>query len=124
MWSIERFMVCLGLVMILPTSIRAFDYNISSAGDLFLTDVSTGISGLRTIFTGDAIAVAVDGVTWEPSGVEGGDDFVTFTTSLNGEVVDTGTISLTNVGRELPMSLQVGSVLVPKSKCSTSKRDK
>jgi hypothetical protein len=124
MWSIERFMVCLGLVMVRPASIRAFDYNISSAGELFLTDVSTGISGLRTIFTGDAITVAVDGVTWEPSGVAGGDDFVTFTTSLNGEVVDTGTISLTDVGRELPMSLQVGTVLVPKSKCSTSKRDK
>jgi hypothetical protein len=106
----------LGSLTLLPASIHAFDYNITSAGDLFLTDVATGIPSLRTIFTGDVTAVAVDGVQWEPSGVEGGDDFVTFTTFLNGEAVETGIISLTDVGRELPTSFQVGTVTVPKSK--------
>jgi hypothetical protein len=106
----------LGLLILLPASIHAFDYNISSAGELALTDVATGIHDLKTIFTNDVTAVAVDGVEWEPSGVVGGDDFVTFTTLLNGEVVETGRINLTDIGRELPTSFEVGTVTVPKSK--------
>jgi hypothetical protein len=110
----------LGLLMLRPASIEAFRYNISSAGDLFLSDVSTGIQDLKTIFIGDATAVAVDGVEWEPSGVEGGNDFVTFTTLVNGEVVETGIINLTDAGLLLPTSFEVGTIMVPKSKLFTT----
>jgi hypothetical protein len=105
-----------GLLILLPASVHSFNYNISSAGDIFLTDAATGIQDLKTIFTGDATAVSVNGVSWERSGVQGGDDFVTFTTLVNGKVAEIGIINLTDVERELPTSFDVGTVTVPKSK--------
>ena len=100
----------------LSTPAGAFDYNISSAGELFLTDESTGISGIITLFTGDVTLVVADGVEWEPSGVEGGDTAVTFQTLLNGNVVDEGQISLEGTGRQLPTSVDCGSVKTDKGK--------
>jgi hypothetical protein len=94
----------------------AFDYNISSAGDLFLVDESTGISGITTLFTGEVVLVSVEGVAWEPSGVEGGEEFVIYQTLLNGQVVDEGNISLVGVDRQLPSSLECGSVQTDRCK--------
>jgi hypothetical protein len=116
MASLKLWTSLLGMLMLLPASIHAFDYNITSAGKIVLFDVATGIPGLKTIFTGDTTSVSVDGVEWEASGVEDGDNFVTFTTSLNGNVVEVGRISLAGVGRTLPTSFQVGNIIVPKSK--------
>lgn len=94
----------------------AFDYNITSAGELALSDNSTGISDLGTLFTGDVTLVSVVGVQWEPSGVEGGDEAVSFQTLLNGEVVDSGEISLVGVERQLPDSFDCGSVVTDRCK--------
>lgn len=94
----------------------AFDYNITEAGSLVLTDSSTGITDTVTIFTGDVTLVSVSGVTWEPSGVVGGDDFVSYTTLVNGDPQAIGIINISDVGRVLPTSFDVGNVTIPKSK--------
>ena len=94
----------------------AFDYNISYAGDLVLGDNSTGIGGIVTLFTGDVTLVFLDGVEWEPSGVEGGDETITFQTFLNGQLASEGLIPLTDVNRELPTQLEVGFVQTQKCK--------
>ncbi|KAG7373467.1 Na+/H+ antiporter NhaC-like protein [Nitzschia inconspicua] len=99
-------------LLLLAIPVTAFDYNITSAGSLDLTDVSTGIGGLKTIFTGDVTLVSVTGVEWEPSGVVDGDDIVSYTTIVNGVTQATGTISLVGVGRELPTDFDVGNITV------------
>jgi hypothetical protein len=105
----------LGLFLLLCRTSQAFDYNITSAGSLFLTDNSTGISGLQTIFTGDVTLVSVEGVEWGYTGLKGGNSSVTFTTLVDGVVQDEGTISLAGVGRELPTFFDCGSVLISQS---------
>ncbi|KAL3919404.1 MAG: hypothetical protein SGILL_003769 [Bacillariaceae sp.] len=97
----------------------AFDYNISSAGDVFLQDDSTGISGIVTLFTGDVTLVFLDGVTWDPSGVEGGDTAITYQTLLNGQLASEGEISLADVDRQLPTFLECGFVQTEKSGTNT-----
>ena len=94
----------------------AFDYSIVSAGGLVLGDNSTGIADLLTLFTGDVTLVFLDGVEWEPSGIEGGDEAITFQTLLNGQVASEGEISLVDVERQLPSQLEVGWVRTEKCK--------
>ena len=95
---------------------HAFDYNISSAGSVFLTDEKTSIVGLKTIFTGDVTLVTATDIEWEFTGMEGGDDFVRWTTIVDGQVQDEGIFNLTEVERELPSAIDCGSITVSKSK--------
>lgn len=100
------------------TTVHAFDYNVTAGDDtsIFLTDAKTGIPGLKTIFLNDVTLVAVNDVVWEESGVGStGNDFLTYQTLVNGELQAEGTIDLTGVGRQLPSSLDVGNVTIPKS---------
>jgi len=42
----------------------AFEYDITSAGEISLTDVETSISGLMTIFVDEYASVSVSGLEW------------------------------------------------------------
>lgn len=119
--SLKKNLLLLGLAAVcLPsTTVNAFDYNISSAGSLVLTDNSTGISEIITMFKNDVTLVSVDGVAWDYTGLEGGESLVTYTTIANGVVQDEGAIDISDTTRELPTSFDVGSVQVGKSKSSS-----
>lgn len=119
--SLKKNLLLLGLAAVcLPSNtVNAFDYNISSAGSLVLTDNSTGISEIITMFKNDVTLVSVDGVAWDYTGFEGGESLVTYTTIANGVVQDEGAIDISDTTRELPTSFDVGSVQVGKSKSSS-----
>jgi hypothetical protein len=70
-------------LLLAPTA--AFDYSLSSGGDLFLTDIDTSISGIVTLFTGEDIAVAVEGIEWE-EGSGGTDTVLIYETLVDGKV--------------------------------------
>ena len=93
----------------------AFDYDLVGAGDIALTDIETGIGGLKTLFTDNEIAVAVDGMEWEAndSGVMSG-GVILYATFVDGELASEGNVTLDDIGRELPSSIDVGTVKVSK----------
>jgi hypothetical protein len=96
-------------------SAAAFDYSLTGAGGIVLTDQETGIGGIMTIFTDSLIGVAVDGIEWEETGsVDQSDDTLYWETLIDGEVQSTGSMSLADVGRELPSSIDAGSVKTSK----------
>jgi hypothetical protein len=93
----------------------AFDYGLSAAGDLELTDIETGIEDIKTIFIKKDIAVKVTGVEWELSESNTtGSDILRWETSVGGEVQATGELNLTSdIGpRELPDEIDAGSIRV------------
>ncbi|CAJ1935026.1 unnamed protein product [Cylindrotheca closterium] len=101
----------LALLSLLGTSaVAAFDYDIVGAGSVVLTDVDTGISDLRTIFTDDEIAVSLDGLEWESNGGNTTDGLLFYKTYLDGELMSEGNMTLGDVGRELPSGLDAGTV--------------
>jgi hypothetical protein len=68
-----------------------------------------------TIFTDSDIGVAVDGLEWEETGsVDQSDDTLYWETLIDGEVQSSGSVSLADVGRELPTSIDAGSVKTSK----------
>jgi hypothetical protein len=96
-------------------SAAAFDYSLVGAGSILLTDVETGIGDILTIFTDSVIGVAVDGLEWNETGsVDQSDDTLYWETLLDGEVQSTGSFSLADVGRELPITFDAGSVKTSK----------
>jgi hypothetical protein len=73
------------LAPLLLAPAAAFDYSISNGGSLFLTDIKTTISGIVTLFTGEDIAVAVEGIEWE-GGSNGTDTLLIYETLVDGKV--------------------------------------
>lgn len=110
----------LALSSLVVGTANAFDYapNVEGASQT-LTDEATGIPGLRTIFVNDVTLVGLEGIEWSP--VEGsnatdeGSSLLVWETAVNGVVQSSGTIDLTGVDRELPTSIEAGSVLIDKS---------
>jgi hypothetical protein len=99
----------------LVASAAAFDYSLVGAGGISLTDLETRIGGIMTIFTDSDIGVAVDGLEWEETGsVDQSDDTLYWETLIDGEVQSSGSVSLADVGRELPTSIDAGSVKTSK----------
>jgi hypothetical protein len=90
----------------------AFDYSIVGAGSISLTDLETSIGGIISIFTDELVGVSVDGLEWEEneSSADQSDDTLSWETLIDGEVQSTGSMSLADVGRELPTSIDAGSV--------------
>ena len=83
-------------------------YEVTSAGDITLTDVDTEISGLRTVFLDEPTGVTLTGVAWNET-----DDTVTevtFETFVNGKSAATGTVEITD--GELPDTIDAGVVYV------------
>ena len=101
------------LVFFLAPRVTAFDYSLTNAGFIILTDVATSISPILTLFTGNEIAVKVDGIEWEETGaVNGSDNLLKFRTLVDGNEQASGSMSLNDVNRTLPTSLDVGSISV------------
>jgi hypothetical protein len=93
---------------------EAFDYALTSAGEISLTDTQTDISGIKTIFVGEQISVTVSNLEWEynESGYNETDTLV-WTTSVGGTVQASGSLDLSSLpSRELPTSLDVGNIKV------------
>lgn len=90
----------------------AFDYDIVGAGSIVLTDVRTSISGLETLFVDEEVYVTADGLEWvaNDSGSIGGAIF--YETFLDGALMAKGNMTLDGIGRELPTSIDVGTVTV------------
>lgn len=82
-------------------------YEITSAGEMSLTDSDTGISGILTVFTDEPIMVTLDGLEW-------GEDMNV--TTLSWEVFIEGKSVLQDSmeldGEDLPSSLEAGEVYV------------
>lgn len=104
--------------LLLATPVGAFNYNISSAGTIKLTDVATDIPDTKTMFTGDATYVAMKDIAWTFTGAEGGDDVVFYQTWVDGVMQAEGNFSLVGVERELPTEIPCGTIQVDKRKCT------
>ena len=106
-----------------PQTVSAFDYAIMSGDDtgLVMTDITTGISDLVTVFTNDATAVEMVGVEWEYTGSVSTETNVTWSLLLNGELVETGEVDIGDTQRELPTSFGCGSFTPSSSKSLTLK---
>ena len=113
----KLFSLLIGALLLSKTA-TAFDYMPVWGDDttIVLGDNSTGIGGIVTLFTGDVTLVFLDGVEWEPSGIEGGDTDLAFQTFLNGNLASEGLISLADVDRQLPSTLECGFVTTQKCK--------
>ncbi len=98
----------------LAIPVTAFDYSIIGAGSVLLTDVATAITPLETLFVNEEVAVTADGLEWEANDANSTTGTLLFKTFLNGGLVTSGNMSLNNVGRELPSSVDCGTLTVPK----------
>jgi hypothetical protein len=105
-----------GLASTAKNQVYAFNYNITSAGSLYLIDVGTTIPGIVSIFTNEATDVEVQGIEWAFTGEEGGDTSIAWQTFVNGVLQVEGTFSLEGVERELPTSIQCGTITISSSK--------
>jgi len=97
------------------TGVTAFDYAVTGAGDISLTDVGTSIGGIKTIFTHEEVSVTVSGVEWEALAANETTDDTTlyWETFVGGVSQATGTFDLSTLeGRELPSDIECGSVTV------------
>eukprot|EP00429_Kryptoperidinium_foliaceum_P008923 CAMPEP_0176011894 /NCGR_PEP_ID=MMETSP0120_2-20121206/5516_1 /TAXON_ID=160619 /ORGANISM="Kryptoperidinium foliaceum, Strain CCMP 1326" /LENGTH=128 /DNA_ID=CAMNT_0017344765 /DNA_START=35 /DNA_END=417 /DNA_ORIENTATION=+ len=109
-------MITRQLLLALATApVAAFDYNLVGAGSVVLTDVSTSISPLQTLFVDQDVSVVADGLEWEAN-----DNATTVTgtlfyeTFVDGKLAAQGNMSLDDVGRELPSSVDAGTLSVSK----------
>lgn len=103
---------------------RAFDYTPIIDGEdakQILTDNTTGIDHLHTIFIGDATLVLVDGVEWIKNEEVGNSSssILKWETSVNGVVQDSGEIDMSVYDRELPTSIETGMIQVDQKQTST-----
>ena len=103
------------LLLLWPSLVTGFDYSLDGAEGLILTDSETGITDLKTIFTDEDTAVTVDGISWvanDDATNTTGSLFLFWETFVNGELQDSGNVSLADVGRELPTSIEAGTIKV------------
>jgi hypothetical protein len=81
---------------------------------VLIPSCSTSISGIETIFVDKETLVSLSGLEWNATGpVNGADNLLHYETFLDGESKATGSISLADVGRELPTGLDCGTISVP-----------
>lgn len=109
------------------SSTSAFDYKIDtseSALGLFLVDVGTGIDNVRALHNGFEVSVDVTGIVWaEVANVTSSDSNLTYTTSVDGQFVSSGTYDLSADGKTLPSSIAAGTVSVDSSGTHTIQVD-
>jgi hypothetical protein len=122
--STTRTAMALGLLLVglmAPVVVDAFDYSITGVGGLFLADVETGIPGLVTIFTNAKTDVAVEGIEWAESNAPDNITTLFWSTTVDGILQDSGNVSLAGIGRELPNSIDTGTIAIPQSGTSAIK---
>jgi hypothetical protein len=104
----------LALLAVLAIKADAFEYNLVGGGSILLTDVATKISSLETLFVKEEVFVLADGLEWEANGGDSASGTLFYETFLDGKLVASGNHSLTEIGRELPSSIEAGTLSVPK----------
>ena len=97
----------------------AFDYDLASVGSISLMDSATSISDVVTLFLDQAVIVSVSDLEWVPivKDYEYNEDenILHYETRVDGILQEEGNISLKDVGRELPSSIDVGEIIVTKA---------
>lgn len=100
-------------LVLLPALASAFDYRLTGDGSISLTDSEVLKEGIQTIFSGEDTAVTVVDLGWEANSANGTDDTaVEWQLFVDGALVGSGTEDLTDVGRELPGSIDAGSFVL------------
>ena len=91
-------------------------YILASQSDLSLslTDVTTGVSPVLTLFLNEKVVVSVDGIKWEGA-ANSSSTVLEFTTVVDGNVFAQGKINLPESALELPYSVDVGEIYTSKS---------
>jgi len=95
----------------------AFDYTLTSVGDISCTDAKTLIPDLAVLFNSEAVLVHVSGLSWEETGAgtnNSSDDAIIlcWETLVGDDVLASGKHDLTEFGLQLPGELDVGMVQV------------
>jgi hypothetical protein len=107
------------MMMTLVTTTSAFDYELASVGAISLTDSATSISDVVTLFLDQPVIVTVSELEWvsivKDYAFTDDGNMLYFETSVDGIVQQSGNISLTEVGRTLPSSIEVGEVVITES---------
>jgi hypothetical protein len=129
--SLALLLFSSSLLLLLHPASAAFDYNISEIGSLSLTDSETEIPDVKTLFKNEVHVVSVKDLVWTKvddtnataaaSNATASLLVVKYETFVNDKMVDSGTLELGDVGRELPETLEVGSI-TPKSEGRTTVR--
>jgi len=99
-------------------SVTAFDYSIScdpiddeNECGLTLRDNSTDINGIITLFNGEAVIVTVNELKWRDNEADlTASDLLFWETSVGDEIQAEGVYKLSEFGRKLPSSLEVGTI--------------
>lgn len=88
-----------------------FDYSLAGDDDqtaaLVLTDLETGIKDIKTIFRDEETLVSVKDITWQANedGDTTGSSVLMWQTFVDDKLIASGNVSLANVDRELPTTL-------------------
>ena len=97
----------------------AAGYHLAAETDLLLalTDISTKVSPISTLFLNQPASVTIDGLQWE--GVKETNSSLSYTTRVNGNVQATGTIKLPSDAIFLPTSIFAGNISVSEAGSNT-----
>lgn len=104
-----------------PGAVLAYDYELTSAGSVKLTDIKTEISDLKSIFIGDETSVAASEIEWEHidnSTAYGPDSVVSYETYVDGDLSASGEHDLSGLPIP-PTELDCGVIKVDKRKFSS-----
>ena len=110
------------------TTSYAFEYIINADGEelgLSIADVTTGITDIRTLFIDEVHSVTVKGIEWiinedmMNTTSSSGDGLLLWSTMVDGTVVDSGNISLTELGQLLPTDFEAGTFVVTSNRKHT-----
>ena len=110
------------LLVALPTASSLFIPNADDEGSITLEDEATRISDLATIFIGDTTLVTLDNINWnvaDDANITNTTSNLMWETSVNGVLMDSGSIELPTNALDLPGSISAGSIVVDKSKSNT-----
>lgn len=102
-------------LLALAAPVAAFNYNLTGAGEISLTDVETTIPGILTIFIDEMVTVEVSKLKWEALGANDTTDDLTlyWETFVGGESQQSGEVDLSELGeRELPDVVQCGNLTI------------
>ncbi len=105
------------LLLTLPTTTTSLEYSPNAGeGLVSLTDETTRIAGLKTIFIGDTTLVTLEGIEWSSDDSVSNSSSLMWETTVNGIVQDSGMVDISDEPLDLPTSISAGSIVVDKSK--------
>jgi hypothetical protein len=111
----KMFILRLGLVSSVVALVRGYTMNQNVTSLLLrLTDVETNTSKISTIFLDKDTKVSIDGLSWAAQDNEtNSSGFLDYILYLNGEEVESASLSLLDHTQGLPTTIDVGTFSVP-----------